>query len=324
MSSTRHLTIGASGPTFRTTSRHAAQFRWSDRAGALRRHGARQVQHRLRRRRPPCRGPGRAHAQRYGSSPTTARTARSPPEISATRNSVDLPDGSPACCARSGINKGDRVFTIMGRVPELYIAMLGALRNGSIVSPLFSAFGPEPIATRVDIGQADVLVTTRAIYQRKIAKIRDRLPSVRHILIVDDDEAKPATSCPERSTSGIAWTQPTRTRRSSPPPLTTRRCCTSPAVPPAHPKGAIHVHGAVTMHYVTGLYALDLHPDDIYWCTADPGWVTGTSYGIISPLLHGVTSIVDEAEFDAERWYSDSAGSGRVGVVHRADRDHGC
>lgn len=69
------------------------------------------------------------------------------------------------------------------------------------------------------------------------------------------------------------------------------------------PKGALHVHGAVTMHYVTGLYALDLHDDDIYWCTADPGWVTGMSYGVISPLLHGVTSIVDEAEFDAERWY---------------------
>lgn len=63
------------------------------------------------------------------------------------------------------------------------------------------------------------------------------------------------------------------------------------------------MHGAVAMHYITGLYALDLHPDDIYWCTADPGWVTGTSYGIISPLLHGVTSIVDEAEFDADRWY---------------------
>ncbi len=69
------------------------------------------------------------------------------------------------------------------------------------------------------------------------------------------------------------------------------------------PKGALHVHGAVTMHYVTGRYALDLHADDIYWCTADPGWVTGMSYGVISPLLHGVTSIVDQAEFDAQRWY---------------------
>jgi acetyl-CoA synthetase len=69
------------------------------------------------------------------------------------------------------------------------------------------------------------------------------------------------------------------------------------------PKGAIHVHQAVMAHYTTGKYALDLHPDDIFWCTADPGWVTGTFYGIIAPLTHGVTSIVDEAEFDAARWY---------------------
>ena len=69
------------------------------------------------------------------------------------------------------------------------------------------------------------------------------------------------------------------------------------------PKGALHVHGAVVAHYASGKYALDLHPGDVYWCTADPGWVTGTSYGIVAPLVHGVTSIVDEAEFDAERWY---------------------
>ncbi len=69
------------------------------------------------------------------------------------------------------------------------------------------------------------------------------------------------------------------------------------------PKGAIHVHKAVIVHYMTAKYALDLHPDDVFWCTADPGWVTGTSYGIIAPLLHGVTNIVDEAEFDPERWY---------------------
>jgi acetyl-CoA synthetase len=69
------------------------------------------------------------------------------------------------------------------------------------------------------------------------------------------------------------------------------------------PKGALHVHGAAVTHWATGRYALDLHADDIYWCTADPGWVTGTSYGIVTPLMHGVTSIIDEAEFDAEHWY---------------------
>ncbi|AGZ49574.1 acetate--CoA ligase [Mycobacterium kansasii] len=200
-----------------------------------------------------------------------------------------------------GINKGYRVFTIMGRIPELYITMLGALRNGSVVSPLFSAFGPEPIATRVEIGQADVLVTTKAIYQRKIAKIRDRLTSVRHVLVVDDDksgEQLPGTL--------NFWDWMTAADENTPVEPTT---ADDPALlhftsgTTGTPKGAIHVHGAVAMHYVTGRYALDLHPDDIYWCTADPGWVTGTSYGIISPLLHGVTSVVDEAEFDAERWY---------------------
>ena len=69
------------------------------------------------------------------------------------------------------------------------------------------------------------------------------------------------------------------------------------------PKGAVHVHDAAVMHYVTGKYALDLHPEDVFWCTADPGWVTGMSYGIIAPLLHGVTNFVDEGDFDAERWY---------------------
>ena len=69
------------------------------------------------------------------------------------------------------------------------------------------------------------------------------------------------------------------------------------------PKGAMHVHRAVLAHHVTAYFALDFHPDDIFWCTADPGWVTGTSYGIIAPLTHGITSIIDEADFDAERWY---------------------
>lgn len=200
-----------------------------------------------------------------------------------------------------GIGKGDRVFAIMGRIPELYITMLGALRNGSVVSPLFSAFGPEPIATRVDIGQADVLVTTKAIYQRKIAKIHSGLTSVQHVIVVDD-----GTHGEPPSGTLDFWQCMNMADEDAPVEPTT---ADDPALlhftsgTTGTPKGAIHVHGAVAMHYVTGLYALDLHPDDIYWCTADPGWVTGTSYGIISPLLHGVTLIVDQAEFDAERWY---------------------
>ena len=199
-----------------------------------------------------------------------------------------------------GIGKGDKVFVIMGRVPELYISMLGALRNGSVVSPLFSAFGPEPIETRVNIGSADVLVTTAAIYKRKIAKIRDRMPSVKHVLIVDGSGAEDIEGTENfhrllDEASDVAAIEPTTAEDPSLLHFTSGTTGT--------PKGAQHVHGAVAMHYITGLYALDLHEGDIYWCTADPGWVTGTAYGIIAPLLHGVTSIIDEAEFDAEHWY---------------------
>ncbi|MEI6253934.1 MAG: acetate--CoA ligase [Mycobacteriaceae bacterium] len=199
-----------------------------------------------------------------------------------------------------GIGKGDKVFVIMGRVPELYISILGALRNGSVVSPLFSAFGPEPIATRVNIGAADVLVTTAAIYKRKIAKIREELPSVKHVLIVGGDAS---AQIPGTHNFGALMEQasddaPIEHTGPDDPSLLHFTSGTT-----GTPKGAQHVHGAVAMHYITGLFALDLHPGDIYWCTADPGWVTGTAYGIIAPLLHGVTSIIDEAEFDAEHWY---------------------
>ncbi|OOK63387.1 AMP-binding enzyme family protein [Mycobacterium kansasii] len=152
----------------------------------------------------------------------------------------------------------------------------------------------------IEIGQADVLVTTKAIYQRKIAKIRDGYV-VRHVLCGGRHKSGEQTA---GNAQLLDWmTAADENTPSSRPPPTTRPYCTSPVAPRA-PQGrhpCPRRRRRCTMS--PAAYALDLHPDDIYWCTADPGWVTGTSYGIISPLLHGVTSVVDEAEFDAERWY---------------------
>jgi acetyl-CoA synthetase len=197
-----------------------------------------------------------------------------------------------------GIGKGDRVFILAGRVPELYIAALGTLKNTSVVSPLFSAFGPEPIRERIVRGDGKVLVTTRTMYRRKVASIRDQLPSLEHVLLIDDDGSVPgavdlaALMAAQHDEFEIPPTDPEDMALLHFTSGTT-----------GTPKGAVHVHGAVVAHHASGRTALDLHDDDVFWCTADPGWVTGTSYGIITPLTHGITSIVDEAEFEAERWY---------------------
>jgi acetyl-CoA synthetase len=201
--------------------------------------------------------------------------------------------------ARLGIAPGDRVFTLLGRVPELHVAVLGTLKRRNVVCPLFSAFGPEPVRQRLDLGDGRVLVTTPTLYRRKVAPIRHLLPQLERVILVggggrdldgalayddlmadaSDEFTIPATDPEDMAllhfTSGTTGTL----------------------------KGAVHVHDAVVAHHATGTSALDLHPDDVFWCTADPGWVTGMSYGVIAPLTHGVTSIVDEAEFEADRWY---------------------
>ncbi len=200
-----------------------------------------------------------------------------------------------------GIAKGDRLFVLAGRIPELYLAVLGGFKNGTVVAPLFSAFGPEPIATRLNLGEATVLVTTELLYRRKLEKIRDRLPALRHVLLVGEG-GQPA-DVPGTLDLGRLMAQAPDDFEIVPTQAEDMALLHFTSGTTGTPKGAIHVHGAAVTHWATGKYALDLHADDVFWCTADPGWVTGTSYGIVAPLLHGVSSIVDEAEFDAERWY---------------------
>jgi acetyl-CoA synthetase len=201
-----------------------------------------------------------------------------------------------------GVGKGDSLFLLAGRIPELYVALLGALKNGTVVTPLFSAFGPEPIATRVQLGAAQVLVTTDTLYRRKVCQMRAQMPSLRHVLLVAEDGG----ITHEAGTLDLA----TLMDCASDDFETVETTADDPALlfftsgTTGTPKGALHVHGAVVTHCATGRFALDLHLQDRYWCTADPGWVTGSTYGIIAPLLQGVTTLVDREEFDAERWYT--------------------
>ncbi len=200
-----------------------------------------------------------------------------------------------------GVGRGDRVYVLAGRIPELYVAALGTLKNRSVFCPLFSAFGPEPIRARLAIGGARVLVTTETLYRRKVADLRSGLGDLEHVLVVADRSRPAGVPGALDYHALMATASPTFTIGPTDPEDVALLHFTSGTT--GKPKGAIHVHEAVVAHHITGTLALDLHPDDVFWCTADPGWVTGTSYGIVAPLTNGVTSIVDEAEFDAARWY---------------------
>ena len=210
-----------------------------------------------------------------------------------------LSDAFAAHLQGQGIAPGDRVCLFMDRVPELYIGFLGVLKMGGIVQPLFSAFGADSLWTRLDDAGTTAIVTQRK-HVAKVRKILGRLPDLRRVIVVDAGDG------------------PLRERESpldldSLPPADDFRIFASTAETPSvlhytsgttgQPKGAQHVHYSVVSQYLTARWALDLRPDDVYWCNADPGWVTGTSYGIIGPWVNGVTQVVLDSGFNAERWY---------------------
>ena len=200
-----------------------------------------------------------------------------------------------------GIGRGEVVFSLSGRLPALYTAVLGTLKRGAVFCPMFAAFGPEPIRARMEIGRGVALVTTRQLFQRKVKDLLDKLPALRWVLLIDGtlaDEGERVRALPAllAAAKDRYETVPT-----SPEDVGLMHFTSGTT---GRPKGAILAHESVVAHAATARYALDLHDDDIFWCTADPGWVTGMSYGVIAPLVCGVTSIVDELEYDADRWYS--------------------
>ena len=205
-----------------------------------------------------------------------------------------------------GIGRGDRVCTLLPRSPELYLTALGTLKAGAVYCPLFPAFGMEPVRQRLELGGVRVLVTDAESYTKKVLPVREGLPALETVVLVDGPAGglQPGTtSWPDlmaeaAETLGRNGFDIVATAPDDPALLHFTSGTTG------RPKGAVHVHEAVIAHHATARFSLDLSPGDVYWCTADPGWVTGTSYGIIGPLTCGATVVTDSADFDAKRWYS--------------------
>jgi acetyl-CoA synthetase len=201
-----------------------------------------------------------------------------------------------------GIKKGDRVFTYMDRTPEQYICLLGALKTGAVIGPLFSAFGPDAVKDRLQDSKARVLVTNTRLV-KTVHEILNELPDIEKIIIVNRDKSPydfkdMETGYEDLMNSASDEFEIVNTGKEDYAIMHYTSGTTG------KPKGAVHVHQAVMGHYATAKYVLDLNPDDIYWCTADPGWVTGTSYGIFGPWSNGISQVVFEGGFGAGNWYS--------------------
>jgi acetyl-CoA synthetase len=198
-----------------------------------------------------------------------------------------------------GIEKGDRIFFFLERVPEIYIGILGTLKAGGVIGPLFSAFGPDAVKDRLADSEAKVLITS-PILKKKIVNILPELPALEYIVLVQQGREKTDSgdlSYEELMAEASDSFDIVKTHKEDYAIMHYTSGTTG------KPKGAVHVHEAVLGHYATGKYILDLQEDDIYWCTADPGWVTGTSYGMFGPWSNGSTQAVYEGGFSAKRWY---------------------
>jgi len=198
-----------------------------------------------------------------------------------------------------GLRPGERICLFMDKVPELYMGFLGVLKMGGIAQPLFSAFGDESLFTRLDSSQASAIVTQRK-HVAKVRKILAQVPSLRHVIVVD-----PEGPALREKESVFDLAKAPRVQEFTVHPTVKE----SPSVlhytsgTTGAPKGAQHVHYSIVSQYLTSKWVLDIRDDDVYWCTADPGWVTGTSYGIIGAWSNGATQVVLDAGFSSERWY---------------------
>lgn len=199
-----------------------------------------------------------------------------------------------------GIKKGERVFFFMPRAPEIYIGMIGTLKIGAIAGPLFEAFMEQAVRDRLENSEASVLVTTAELLERVPYK---ELAHLKHILLVGND------SLPKNE-GDIQFYRYEDEMKNASRELDIEWVDREDGMilhytsgSTGKPKGVLHVHNAMIQQYQTAKWIMDLKEDDIFWCTADPGWVTGTSYGIFGPWLNGASNLIRGGRFSPEDWY---------------------
>jgi len=189
-----------------------------------------------------------------------------------------------------GIVKGDRVFIFLPRIPQLYASFLGILKNGAIAGLLFSAFQKQALMDRLADSEAKIVVTNTDLAKR-VAEVRVSLPNLKEVIIVDD---------PSFAGELDKQSKDFETVHTSPDDFAFMLYTSGTT---GKPKGVVHVHRAIVSQHATANYVLDIKDEDIYWCTADPGWVTGIAYTILGSWSCGVTSVIHEGRFDPATWY---------------------
>jgi len=185
-------------------------------------------------------------------------------------------------------------------MPELYLGFLGILKVGAVAQPLFSAFGDESLFVRLENAGTKAIITQRK-HVGKVRRILDKLPDLEHIIIVDHDGKKVLKD--KETVFSLDEAEPVEEFDVFPTVAESPSVLHYTSGTTGQPKGVKHVHYSLISQYLTSKWILDLKEDDIYWCTADPGWVTGTSYGIIGPWSLGITQCVLDTGFSAAAWY---------------------